>query len=595
MKALTWIFLSFSFFLFSCENTKSLLRKIKTVTKGGASKKALPLDQKNYGPTLNSSKRKFKDKTKKYKLDGLSAVGLYAVDFNNDFFTDLVILPEYPSTPLFFQYDKKSRSFEKIASPYKTVGKFSSLSFVDINNDFVLDMIASNVNAKKNISPVPISVFKGELKDGRYSLTQISTQMGQGTFSVRGMIPVDINLDGRIDFFQPNLYKSKGDKKQYSPDKIWINEGKDKFRSADYLLENEYVFFNRNKLYPNAAPTNNGTICDVDQNGYPDILTSSSVGHPNKLWLNSKSSLEEGRVFKNIGKNSSYAHDIEGSADEISGGNTLFSACADYNNDERIDIFLGELSHSYDSINKDRSSVLTGKNKYSPVSFIRTEYFNDDGSSSWSQADQRASWADFDNDGLLDLQVDNSGFPPKSKLILFQQKKDHSYDDFATLWGLDIVNPVGTVVIDVNLDGKLDLITSSHNVRDKNIKPRVYVFENHLSLPKSRSLKFFLRGRKSNTYALGAMSILKTNANTYRRYSHYNIGSVGGQNEEGAHFGLPKHEKVISLEVLWPSKKPSGAVHRQYFDLSSFRFKSNNVFTICEGKKVQKGRQKCLR
>jgi hypothetical protein len=76
--------------------------------------------------------------------------------------------------------------------------------------------------------------------------------------------------------------------------------------------------------------------------------------------------------------------------------------------------------------------------------------------------------------------VDNSGFPPYSRLVLFEQDENHSFFNISTNAGIDIVNPTGTVVLDINKDGAPDILTSQNNIRNSDIPPRLFLFQNTL-------------------------------------------------------------------------------------------------------------------
>ena len=150
-----------------------------------------------------------------------------------------------------------------------------------------------------------------------------------------------------------------------------------------------------------------------------------------------------------------------------------------------MDIFLGELSHSYDNESVDRSSILTGSKESFPPFFIRTEYLSHTQTEQWNQGDRRGVWLDYNLDGRIDLLVDNSGFPPHSRLVLFEQDKDHGFSNISTKAGLDIVNPTGTITLDINRDGAPDILTSQNNIRNSEI-PRPNVVY-HSFLAKRRS------------------------------------------------------------------------------------------------------------
>ena len=76
--------------------------------------------------------------------------------------------------------------------------------------------------------------------------------------------------------------------------------------------------------YPNAMPTFSSSTCDLDQNGYPDILTASSSKYPNKVWLNQIDLRRKGPVFKNFGIETGYDQDSEGKFELRGGGGHFF-------------------------------------------------------------------------------------------------------------------------------------------------------------------------------------------------------------------------------------------------------------------------------
>src|SRR5690606_1206196 len=152
--------------------------------------------------------------------------------------------------------------------------------------------------------------------------------------------------------------------------------------------------------------------------------------------------------------------------------------------------------HAYDNSSVDKSSILTGSKETYPPYFLRTEYLSDAHNDYWNQGDRRAIWFDYNLDGRVDLLVDNSGFPPHSKLVLFEQDETKSFINNAGQLGIDIVNPMSSIILDLNRDGKMDIITAQNNIRRSEIPARLYVFENHVKTT-GRAFRFHLEDRKS--------------------------------------------------------------------------------------------------
>ena len=145
-----------------------------------------------------------------------------------------------------------------------------------------------------------------------------------GVLPTASIVPLDFNLDGEIDLYLANWFSQKDNNPKPVTDYLLQGKGFE-FTDVGSQLRGEYDYNKSDKIYPNATPTFGASVCDVDKNGLPDIMTSNSNGYYNKLWLNI-----DGKNFVNYGMESGYAADNEGSADQKGGGNSFFSLCGDY-------------------------------------------------------------------------------------------------------------------------------------------------------------------------------------------------------------------------------------------------------------------------
>ena len=553
----------------------------------------------NYGPSLKAS-TEFIDKTEQYGLKDLDATYIGAIDLNEDNFTDLVLIREYFSQPEFYFFNPSKNKFEKTESLFEKVPKASYALFYDFNGDNVLDVVIGVLNQKTEVSKRPLRLFKGFFKKGdlRFKEEVGAFSMEAHPTSTLGVI--DYDLDGDLDLFVGNWLKHV--KKGTIPDKDFLLENrKGKFVDVSDLLEGENTFNPDKTMRMNAIPTFSSQVCDMDLNGFPDILAVGTHSYLNKLWLNRYSSKQSERVFRNYGVGSLFAGDPEGNLSSRGGGRTFGVACADYNHDGIMDTFLGELSHNYDSDVVDKSSILTGSSAKFPPEFIRTEYQLDAHDIQWNQADRRGVWFDYNNDGLLDLLVDNSGYPPHTRMLLFKQHPDHSFENVAKGAGLDIVNPLATITLDINKDGKMDVLTAQSELRDARIKRRLYLFENN-NKNENRSIKFYLKARKANQIGLNATIALKVKSDgkisKRTQQVNYSYGGLVPQNEQGVHFGIKKGEVPLSVEVTWPYSKSENSSHlnnMKRYGLDKVRFKRTVDVTLCESGRFLVGRGKCPR
>lgn len=567
------------------EELDSLSKKVQTV---------------NYGPTVKEGGT-FADKTNDYGLKDLFAVTFNAVDFNFDGYTDLVILPTYYSRPKFYVFDPQVKKFKPWEhDPLPLDFKASFILVYDVNKDRVPDILAGVLNQRSEISQIPIKLYVGSVWDGKLKFTEDPKAITAPVEPTSSLTLVDYDLDGWPDIFVSNWYENKN--KQYIPvaDRL-LRNNKGKFEDVTSFLKGE-ADKKSDQLYPpNAKPTYGASTCDIDQNGYPDIMTVSSSGHKNKLWMNITEPRTGERFFEDLGPVTNYASDPDGSLIPTGGGRSFFSACTDYNDDGLMDIFLGELSHAYDNESVDRSSILTGSKETYPPYFIRTEYLSDASSESWNQGDRRAVWTDYNLDGRQDLVVDNSGFPPFSRLVLFEQDETRAFVNVAPQAGIDVVNPTGTIQIDVNRDGRPDILTSQNNIRKADISPRLYLFENQNKTIGRKAFKIHLHGIKSNTEGIGAMVMLYTQTKNkkivQRRWVEYTQGGLPSQNESGVHFGVAEGVEVVGVKVRWPYLKKSGynsgEVLEKLYSLKGYTNKDFVEITVCEDGKVLSGKMSC--
>jgi hypothetical protein len=539
----------------------------------------------------------FKDKTKSYGLEGEQGTHFYAVDLNQDGFTDLVVLPDHYSVPVFYLYHPEQEKFVRqpagIFLPSEVRASF--LSFYDFDRDGHLDLMSATLNQKTEINPRPLEIYSGDW-NGQHLIFHKKVKRFEYTEDpVSTLTFLDFDLDGELDFFQGNWFDTRSSRNpRPMHDRFYLGNEGFNFEEKTELLNLETRYDDDYKVFLNSRPTFSSSLCDVDLNGYPDILTSSSEGEADKLWLNLWSEKYNRRIFDDYAKETGYDQDMTGRLVPRGGGHGLFSACSDYNNNGLIDILKSEFTHSYEAEQRDRSSILTGKSFDFPPQFIRTPYEFERLEERWTHAAKRGRFIDLNFDGLLDILVDNSSFPPYTRLMLFQQNPDHSFQDQAKSLGLNFMNPSGSIILDVNKDGRPDIISGQVSIRDVRIKRRVYVFENQIPYDGRRILRVFPKGVNSHPQAIGARVILRTNKRQQQRFLRTTLGATPSQHEAGVFFGIEKDESLKSLKVVWPYEKNGSPLTLSY-DVSSLDFNKFMEIVVCEdGRLHKKRRSSCL-
>ncbi len=307
----------------------------------------------------------------------------------------------------------------------------------------------------------------------------------------------------------------------------------------------------------------------------------------------------DGENFTDFGVPTGYAADNEGSAESKGGGNSFFSMCGDYNNDSLIDIVTGNLFKDSDPEYRDKSVILSGSSKGFPPKFYRSEFFEQEDRLGYAEGNRRGVWIDFNLDGLNDILVANSGFPPDSRLMLFEQQADHAFEERAHDYGLNILNPSGMVSLDINNDGAMDFITGQSNVRAASIEPRIYVFENQIKRNGKSSVRFYLEGRRSNSRGLSLSLTFSTNKTKRFASVEYAHGSLPSQNEEGIMFAFNK-EIAKEVEVRW-SYGTEDRLNRvipmiKKYSLSKFKMKGvHTELNLCDDGRILPRSKHCYR
>ena len=160
---------------------------------------------------------------------------------------------------------------------------------------------------------------------------------------------------------------------------------------------------------------------------------------------------------------------------------------------------------------------------------------------------------DYDNDGDVDLfftTIRNYSASESSKL--FRNNGNWSFTEVTAAEGLPSGMDTWQAGFgDYDNDGNLDLITAQnifHNEGNNN---------NHWL-----KLKMVGDGQTINRDAVGAQVRIQVGSKTYMRQVEFGTGE-GNQNDPTLHFGLGNHAGPVDIDVLWP-----GGTTRQVTDLA---------------------------
>lgn len=428
--------------------------------------------------------------------DGGWCYGCAWADVNGDGFPDLFVdnNDTIQGRDNFFYLNNGDGSFTKvIAGPVVTDGGSSyGCTWGDYDNDGCADLFVANYNENNflyhnNGAGTFTSVTQGRIvSDG-----------GRSTGCAWG----DYDNDGRLD-----LYVCNRDE-------------------ANFLYHNEGDSFARVLTGAIATDVTNSSGCawsDYDGDGFLDLFVAN-VGAPNCLYRNNGNS-----TFTKV------------TGDPVTSDTSSCNGASwgDLDNDGDLDLFVatGVLGMYADLLYRNDGDGTFTKITDSPVVDDAT----------WSGG---GAWADFDNDGDLDLFV--GGYDGHNRLYENDGSGVFTSIDTGALV-TDGNYTMGAGWADLDRDGDLDLFTAKNNYFGGNNA----LYRNDGNANHWLSVRCV--GTASNRMAVGARVRVKAGTGgppgwQMRELSTQTGGCNSGQSDISVHFGLGGASAVESLTVRWPS------------------------------------------
>ncbi|UCH13031.1 MAG: VCBS repeat-containing protein [Bacteroidales bacterium] len=442
-----------------------------------------------------------------------------------------------------------AQSFTKVEiGPHVTDGGESEgCAWGDFDNDGDMDLFVANGQLSRKIN----FLFINQGADNDYTFKQVTEGIILEDIAVsRAASWGDYDNDGNLDMYVANqlgnnynyLYQNNGDttfSRMTEGEVAYNNEQSEAAGWFDYDNDGYLDIFVgcpgiANNLYHNngdgtfteitddtlAKDVDTRTFgwCDFDNDGDYDILIeyASNVG---ALFLNngkgSFTKINEGMVINNPNH-------------PLYGGNWV-----DYDNDGDWD--LVKVGRSiFRNEGPDSSYMFTKITSDPIVAEIGASLFS--------------SWADIDNDGDIDCFIGFHG----GKNRLFSNNGDGSFTQITsgTIVEEDPSDYTGCAWADYDNDGDMDIYVCNTGDSRNNL---FYCNEN---INGNNWIKIKLIGTASNASAIGA--VIKVKANTgaspvWQMRAIEGQSSFMGQNSMIAHFGLGTASIIDSLIVIWPA------------------------------------------
>ncbi|NQT97752.1 MAG: VCBS repeat-containing protein, partial [Candidatus Marinimicrobia bacterium] len=423
--------------------------------------------------------------------DGGDSREISWADIDNDGDQDLFIANRNNENNFLYQ-NEGNGNFTKITNgEVVTDGAFSrAATWGDIDNDGDPDLFVANTSNQTNL------LYRNESSGGNLNFIQIGGQPEPNQpASSNGCSWVDYDNDGGLDLFVTNSILDN---------LLYHNTGGGSLEGIDV-----------GELTHNGAVTISCAWADYNNDGLVDVFLANSNSELNMLFMNTG-----GGSFTRITSGSI----VDESASSRSAN------WGDYDNDGYQDLFVS---------NADANNCLYHNNGDGSFTKITTGDLVNEGNS------QGAEWADYDNDGWLDLFVVNYG----ADNYLYHNNGDGS---FTKITGNDIlINSGGPLVCswaDYDNDGDLDLILTNAGV-DNNV-----LFSNNGN--SKHWINILGVGTTSNASAIGAKVRAKATINGSATWQLREITGQSGylsQASLNAEFGLGDATIIDSIKVEWPS------------------------------------------
>jgi hypothetical protein len=437
--------------------------------------------------------------------------------------------------------------------------------FCDFDNDGDLDLLAANLPpGQAREKHVPTTLFRNLLKESgepRFeNVTRSARLMRAGNTddekiggigdTAGGVGCADYDRDGDLDIYWKN---ADGE----IENALFRNEGNWTFTD---VTASSGTAVQSTLRESNAQGSPNWT--DVDQDGWIDLLVTNEGD--SKVLLRNKGD----GSFEDITRSRRPPSGIP----FLNPGNAQGACIADFDNDGDMDIYMPLA----DQANRLLMSRLKEKGALSYEDVTLKSGAGD------MRGARGCAVADFDNDGHVDLYVNNGGpsttlindvitdFPPfvqfyiaweQAENTLLRNNGDGTFSDVTKgsgAEGLGIGSGVGAA--DVNADGFPDLFVANRTyyAAGRQVSPqpgqnRLYVNRGN----RNNWVKVKLEGTRSNRNGYGAM--IKVMAGNL--VQHHETQSAHGYNSTSdpvITFGLGARTAVDAIEVRWPS----GAVQR---------------------------------
>ncbi len=483
---------------------------------------------------LNKGDFKFEDITEKagFAVDGAWSTGITMADINGDGLLDIYVSQVGDYKGLVgknrLYINQGDETFIDLAAEYGLdfVGFSTQAVFFDYDRDGDLDIYLLNHSVKSpevfsqsktrfNPDEKGDKLFKNLAAEGERGFEDVTEEAGIYSSILGfglGVGVEDLNGDGWLDIYISNDFTEN--------DYLYINQQDGTFKeSLEDMISNTSRYSMGNDL------------ADLNGDGKPEIFTTDMLPENPEIWMKSvgEDKSEVYQIKKQFGYNDQYVRNHL----QVNQGNGSFSELALFAGVSASDWSWSPLIFDMDNDGFPDIHVTNGIVKRpNDLDFIQYS----------QEVDPTNS--------LEQLREKQIEMLPTVKLpnYAFQNTGDLKFKDNAKTWGLDQPSySNGSTYADLDNDGDLDLIIN-------NLNQPSFIYENHSDQTGNNFLSIELRENSLNSFGVGSkVSIFSGDL----LFSQFVSNSRGFQSSVSPTlvFGLGKVEKIDSLTVDWSDGK----------------------------------------
>jgi enediyne biosynthesis protein E4 len=471
--------------------------------------------------------------------------GATMVDINQDGWLDIYICrsadtrPEKRANLLYI--NNKDNSFSEQAAQYGLAdeGYSTQASFFDYDKDGDLDMFLLNhslnefagfskilPDLKKQVSPIYGNKLYRNDGNGNGSsprFTEVSQQMGivSNVLSFGlGVAISDVNNDGWLDIYVSNDFNEQ--------DYLYINQ---KNGSSPQFIDESASRLGHTSLFSMGSDA-----ADINNDGFPEILTMDmeAEGNHRQKMTSGADNYDKFKLLESLGFGSQFSRNML----HLNNGNGHFAEIAQFSGVSSTDWSWSALFQDYDNDGFKDLFITNGFVKdYTDMDFLK--FTTDEQIKANEGQAQKLSVSQ-----LIEKM-------PKSTVesYIFQNKGNLTFDKKNKDWGIggNVVSS-GAAYADLDNDGDMDLVVN-------NINEYATVYQNNANtLLKNNYLKVKLLADSKNASGIGSKVFVYANGQSYMQ-EQMPVRGFQSSVEQILNFGIGKSTQIDSVIVIWNDDK----------------------------------------